>query len=121
RDIAALWRRAKEFDDGGSASLDQIAAQTGSDADAACLADAICDPGPAHGYSDEGYRRIVALSRELTMLRGRLDFPLPDLVAEVRRLLGVDVEARAARPISAGWSGTEHLDAFADVVATYAE
>src|SRR6185312_12544839 len=121
RDIAALWRRAREFDDGGSASLDQIAAQAGPDADAACLADAICDPGPAHGYSVEGYRRIVALSRELTMLRGRLDFPLPDLVAEVRRVLGVDVEARAARPISAGWSGTEHLDAFADVVATYAE
>ena len=35
-------------------------------------------------------------------------------------MLGVDAEARAARPPSAGWSGTEHLDAFADVVADYA-
>jgi ATP-dependent DNA helicase UvrD/PcrA len=104
RDIAALWRRAKEFDD-----------------DTACLADAICDPGSAHGYSGEGLRRIVALGRELSWLRGRLDFPLPDLVAEVRRLIGVDIESRAARSVSAGWSGSEHLDAFADVVAAYAE
>ena len=35
-------------------------------------------------------------------------------------MLGVDVEVRAARPVSAGWSGTEHLDAFADVVADFA-
>ena len=104
RDIAALWRRAKEFDD-----------------DSTCLADAICDPGPAHGYSGEGHRRIVALGRELSGLRGRLDFPLPDLVAEVRRLIGVDIEVRACRSVSAGWSGSEHLDAFADVVAAYAE
>ena len=34
-------------------------------------------------------------------------------------MLGVDAEARAARPPSVGWSGTEHLDAFADVVADY--
>ena len=37
----------------------------------------------------------------------------------MRRVLGVDTEARAARPPSAGWSGTEHLDRFADVVADY--
>lgn len=45
---------------------------------------------------------------------------LPDLVAEVRRVLGVDVEARAGMPVAAGWSGTEQLDAFVDVVADYA-
>ena len=33
---------------------------------------------------------------------------------------GVDTEVRAARPVSSGWSGTEHLDAFADVVADFA-
>jgi DNA helicase-2/ATP-dependent DNA helicase PcrA len=67
----------------------------------------------------EGHRRITAMGRELTALRGHLAHPLPDLVAEVRRVLGVDAEARAARPPSAGWTGTEHLDAFADVVADY--
>ncbi|MGE2713220.1 ATP-dependent helicase [Mycolicibacterium litorale] len=128
RDIAALWRRAVEIDDTGTAGPEagpdaeaaQIVAQAAPDADAACLADAICDPGPADRYSPEGYRRIVALGRELTSLRGHLGMPLPDLVAEVRRVLGVDAEARAGMPVSAGWSGTEHLDAFVDVVADYA-
>ena len=54
------------------------------------------------------------------MLRSHLGHPLPDLVAEVRRLLGVDCEVRAAQ-LGTGWTGTEQLDAFADVVAGYAE
>lgn len=123
RDIAALWRRASDFYDdlADAPSLEHIVALAASDADEACLADAICDPGPANGYSDEGYRRIVALGRELVGLRSRLGLPLPDLVAEVRRVLGIDTEARAAAPVSAGWSGTEQLDAFADEVAAYAD
>ena len=122
RDIAALWRRAVELDDRPTVdtTTEQIVAQAAADADAACLADAICDPGPAHAYSAAGHRRIVALDRELTALRAHLSHPLPDLVAEVRRVLGVDTEVRAARPVAAGWSGTEHLDAFADVVADFA-
>jgi DNA helicase-2/ATP-dependent DNA helicase PcrA len=122
RDIAALWRRAVELDDRPThdATTEQIVAQAAADADAACLADAICDPGPAKAYSPAGHSRIVALGRELTALRAHLSHPLPDLVAEVRRVLGVDTEVMAARPVAAGWSGTEHLDAFADVVADFA-
>ncbi len=92
----------------------------GPDADAACLADAIGDPGPAASYSAAGYQRITALAAELSALRGHLGHPLPDLVAEVRRVLGVDCEVRAAAG-HRGWAGAEHLDAFADVVAGYAE
>lgn len=123
RDLAALWRRAVEFDTRPSdlGTTEQIVVQAAPDADAPCLADAICDPGPADRYSEQGHRRIVALGRELTALRAHLDFPLPDLVAEVRRVLGVDTEVRAKQPVSAGWVGTEHLDRFADVVASYAE
>jgi DNA helicase-2/ATP-dependent DNA helicase PcrA len=122
RDIAALWRRAVELDDGPTrnAGTELIVAQAAADADAACLADAICDPGPANAYSAAGHARIVALGRELTALRAHLTHPLPDLVAEVRRVLGLDAEVRAARPVASGWSGTEHLDAFADVVADVA-
>ncbi|AFM16219.1 DNA/RNA helicase, superfamily I [Mycolicibacterium chubuense NBB4] len=122
RDVAALWRRAVTLDGtgSGSATAAGVAAQIGPDADEACLADAICDPGAPESYSPEGYARIVSLGRELTGLRGHLDSPLPDLVAEVRRILGIDAEVRAARPVSAGWSGTEHLDAFGDVVADFA-
>jgi DNA helicase II / ATP-dependent DNA helicase PcrA len=122
RDIAALWRRAVDLDDRPTRDVttEQIVAQAAADADAACLADAICDPGPADAYSAAGHRRIVALGRELTALRAHLTHPLPELVAEVRRMLGLDAEVRAARPVSSGWSGTEHLDRFADVVADVA-
>lgn len=123
RDVAALWRRAVQLDDIGPAgpgeATERIVAQVAPDADTACLADAICDPGAAEAYSPAGHARIVALSRELSALRAHLDCPLPELVAEVRRLLGVDAEVRAAQPVSAGWSGTEHLDAFGDVVADF--
>jgi DNA helicase-2/ATP-dependent DNA helicase PcrA len=124
RDISALWRRAVELIDAvtpaAASATERIVASAAPDADAPCLADAICDPGPAAAYSTNGYQRIVALSRELTALRGHLDHQLPDLVAEVRRVLGVDAEVRAAQPVSAGWTGTEHLDAFSDVVADFA-
>ncbi len=122
RDIAALWRRAVELDGRTTreTTTEQIVAQAAADADAACLADAICDPGSAERYSATGYRRVVALGRELTALRAHLTHALPDLVAEVRRVLGVDTEVRAAMPVTSGWSGAEHLDAFADVVADFA-
>ncbi|MDT5364460.1 MAG: ATP-dependent helicase UvrD/PcrA [Mycobacterium sp.] len=123
-DVTALWRRAVELDHSGRAadhaSVAEIVASAAPDADSACLADAIGHPGPVDRYSPEGHRRIVALARELTVLRAQLHHPLPDVVAEVRRMLGVDAEVRAARMVSAGWSGTEHLDAFTDVVADFA-
>lgn len=129
RDLAALWRRALALVDGASGaalspeSVAMAANSASSGADTACLADAISDPGPAGSYSAVGYRRIGALARELSTLRGRLGHSLPDLVAEVRRVLGVDGEVRAAAwgAGSAGWVGTEHLDTFADVVADYVE
>jgi DNA helicase-2/ATP-dependent DNA helicase PcrA len=124
RDVAALWQRAVALDGGQAArtgdTAERIAEAAGPQADAAGLADALADPGPASGYSAEGYRRIAALAEELSVLRSHLGHPLPDLVAEVRRLLGVDCEVRAALP-AAGWTGTEQLDAFADVVSSYAE
>ncbi|MEW5808700.1 MAG: UvrD-helicase domain-containing protein [Actinomycetota bacterium] len=122
-DLVALWRRAMALDDAPTAergTSEHIVSQLGPEADTACLADAVCDPGPAAAYSPDGYARIADLGRELTALRAHLDGALPELVAEVRRVLGVDAEARAARPVSAGWSGTEHLDAFSDVVADFA-
>lgn len=116
RDLAALWRRAVLLDGQRPAavSAQQIVAAA-ADPDTACLADALADPGPAEAYSAEGYRRITALSAELVRLRGFLAHPVTDLVAEVRRVLGVDAEVLAAG------AGTEHLDRFADVVAHYAD
>lgn len=121
RDIAALWRRAASLGAPADASSARsIAMASGPDVDTACLADAISDPGPADAYSTAGYQRITALAAELSALRGHLGHSLPDLVAEVRRTLGIDCEVRAAAGHT-GWAGAEHLDAFADVVAGYAE
>ncbi|CAJ1507414.1 ATP-dependent helicase [[Mycobacterium] holstebronense] len=124
-DLAALWRRAAELarpeQSSASVSAAEIAATARSDSETACLADALADPGPAGRYSAVGYRRIVMLAEELTLLRGHLWHPLPDLVAEVRRVLGLDCEVLAAQPVVASAAGTEQLDAFADVVAGYAE
>lgn len=124
-DLAALWRRARALIGTPAitemATPESVALAAGADADTACLADAIFDPGPADGYSAVGYERINSLASELTALRGHLDHSLPDLVAEVRRILGVDCEVRARAAVSGEWAGTEHLDAFADVVAGYAE
>ena len=55
------------------------------------------------------------------MLRSHLGHPLPDLVAEVRRLLGVDCRGTGGTARRPEWAGTEQLDAFADVVSGYAE
>jgi DNA helicase II / ATP-dependent DNA helicase PcrA len=143
RDIAALWRRAvaiasaaepgaagrhhqAESIDGGQVArtgetAEGIAEAAGPAGDTGALADAIADPGPASDYSAAGHRRIVALAEELRVLRGHLGHPLPDLVGEVRRLLGVDCEVRAAMPPGSGWTGTEQLNAFGEVVSGYAE
>jgi DNA helicase II / ATP-dependent DNA helicase PcrA len=123
RDIAALWRRARELGgehSGEVSSPESIAIAAGSDLDTGCLADAISDPGPAAGYSAAGYQRINALAGELSALRGHLGRSLPDLVAEVRRVLGIDCEVRALGS-EGTWCGAAHLDAFSDVVAAYAE
>ncbi|WP_328363817.1 ATP-dependent helicase [Mycobacterium sp. NBC_00419] len=122
-DIAALWRRAVTLDGQRPAAVspEQIIAAAAPDADTASLADALADPGSAGAYSEDGYRRITQMADELSRLRTLLGNPVTELVAEVRRTLGVDVEARAARPVAAGWSGAEHLDRFADVVASYTQ
>src|SRR5690606_10813495 len=114
-DLAALWRRARELatpQDGSplDVAVAEQAQMTG-------LVDAIDGPGPADGYSEEGYRRIRALSRELAALRSRLDQTLPELVADIERTMLLDVEA-VARP---GSVGRVHLDAFAYVVTEFAE
>lgn len=115
-DLAALWRRAVSLDRGRPrASTPEEIIAAAADPDTASLADAIADPGPAEAYSAEGYRRIGALDVELARLRGYLANPVNDLVSEVRRVIGIDAEVRAAG------GGTEHLDRFADVVARYAE
>ncbi|MBF6318885.1 ATP-dependent helicase [Nocardia cyriacigeorgica] len=130
-DLSALAERARELSIGrGSAATGDITDGAAlavalrevapEPAEQAGLADAIADPGPAEQYSPDGYRRIVALGRELAALRERSGQPLTELVADVERTIGVGVETQARRAMSGAGAGREHLDAFAEVVAGYA-
>ncbi|QCQ91945.1 ATP-dependent helicase [Rhodococcus sp. SGAir0479] len=132
-DLRALWRRAGELGIrtgyGTSGAVTDAAALgdalgsalPGEHAEQAGLADALADPGPAQRYSESGYVRICALAAELASLRERLGQPLTELVAEVERVIGIGIEAQARTRIGdVGGAGREHLDAFADVVAGYA-
>ncbi|MUM16543.1 ATP-dependent helicase [Mycobacterium sp. CBMA271] len=109
-DLAVLWRRATAFGRG-------VADVSGEEADIPCLADAVSDPGAAEQYSPEGWTRLTALRRELSALRTRLGMPLTDLIAEVQRVLALDVELVAGQ--RAG--GLDQLRAFTDVAAGFAE
>lgn len=122
-DLAALWERARELVPPlparhGPLPPAELAlgALPGEQAEQAGLVDALDDPGPPEQYSAAGFARIQRLARELSWLRSRASAPLPDLVADVERVLLLDVET-AARP---GPAGRAHLDAFADVVADFA-
>jgi DNA helicase-2/ATP-dependent DNA helicase PcrA len=123
-DLEALARRSRglagrhpvgEYTDPLDALRAAVAEAVTVEDDLATLVDALSDPGPAEGYSVDGYRRLTALAGELQRLRGRLTQPLTDLVADVERTIGLDVEAAVA-----GGEGRAHLDAFADVVADVA-
>ncbi len=104
--------------DGGSAADRLRAALARGTADERLagngLLDAIADPGPPQAYSALGYRRIAALARELRRLRSFLSAPLPDLLAQVERTTGLDVEALLMP------DGRAHLDALAQVAAKVA-
>ncbi|NNG34172.1 ATP-dependent helicase [Nakamurella sp. DB0629] len=96
------------------AALAEAAAGAREIDDAVSLVDAIADPGPPQAYSPAGYRRLQRLAADLRALRTRLDQPLSELLIDVERTIGLDMEVAAAGP-----EGRSHLDAFAAVVADF--
>ena len=123
RDLVALHRRARSIarsrrqlvgDDEPEITVDAL--------DEATLVEALADLGPAQAYSAEGYARLRAYGMELALLRYRLDQSLPELIADIERTIGLDVEVA----VRAGRDGTGdaglargHLDALGDVAARF--
>jgi DNA helicase-2/ATP-dependent DNA helicase PcrA len=107
---------------GGSVKDDDALAQAVTDltAEQGSLVEALDDLGPAAAYSAPGYARFGSLAAELRTLRGHVDRPLPDLVGEIERVLGLDVEV-AAQPWRDPAAARADLDAFADAAATFAD
>ena len=87
--------------------------------DQGSLVEALDDLGSAAAYSFAGYGRMAALAAELRALRAHAGRPLAELVTEVERTLGLDIEV-ASRPGADPAAARADLDAFADAAAAFA-
>jgi DNA helicase II / ATP-dependent DNA helicase PcrA len=132
RDLVALGRRSRWLARAADRSADQNGTQPGVPdadvmrqavtdltADPGSLVEALDDLGDPRAYSAAGHARLAALGTELRALRGHVGRPLPELVAEVERVLGLDIEV-AARPGADPAGSHADLDAFADAAAAFA-
>ncbi len=132
QDLVALGGRARALARGETGQASQEPAERpviGDDhltravadftAEAGSLVEALDDLGGPADYTGEGYPRLQALAAELRALRRHVGRPLPELVTEVERALGLDVEV-AARPGSSQAAARADLDAFADAAAAFA-
>ncbi|MFI5843549.1 UvrD-helicase domain-containing protein [Catenuloplanes sp. NPDC051500] len=121
RDLVALHRRAQNLARERASGADDDDNPVIDPLDEATLIEALADLGLPQQFSAEGYHRLHAYAGELALLRDRLDQPLPDLVADVERTIGLDVEV-AVRASAAGDAGLAraHLDALGDVAARFA-
>ncbi|MDI6099639.1 ATP-dependent DNA helicase [Actinoplanes sp. NEAU-A12] len=124
RDLVALHRRSRAIAaaraaaaGGAGADPEQV---TTDRLDDATLVEAMADLGSPRQYSAEGHRRLQEYGRELAALRRRLDQPLPDLLADIERTIGLDVEV-AVRGWAAGDAGLArgHLDALGEAATRY--
>jgi DNA helicase-2/ATP-dependent DNA helicase PcrA len=102
--------------DGGGGPAGLVQPDAVDDGSVVEALDSLGDPGR---YSPVGYARLTALAVELRELRARAGQPLPDLVADVERTLGLAVEV-AARPDRDAATARAHSDRFADVAADFA-
>ncbi len=132
RDLVALGRRSRALAalartpararvaSADSPDPDVLAqAVTDFTADPGSLVEALDDIGEPAAYSAVGYGRLSALAAELRALRGHVARPLPELVGEVERTLGLDIEV-SARPDGDPAASHADLDAFADAAAAFA-
>ncbi len=130
-DLVSLHRRARELARHTAAVIDrhlQHGAEQPEKADqpqkaadterlTPSLIEALDDLGDPHRYSDVGFARLSACGAELRRLRRRLDLALPDLIEEIERASGLDIEV-ASRPGN-GDLGRANLDRFADEAARF--
>ncbi|HEX3337477.1 MAG TPA: UvrD-helicase domain-containing protein [Jatrophihabitans sp.] len=116
-DLAALRDRARYLARGDGPRPEGQGAAPPAEDDQVSIIEALDDLGLPQRYSAEGLRRLTALSHELRRLRRRVSGSLPELIAEVERVSGVDIEV-LARPDRAQ-VGRVHLDRFLDEAARF--
>jgi DNA helicase II / ATP-dependent DNA helicase PcrA len=96
RDLATLGRWAHELIRPSAEPVSDAAAEPDPDeVDERSIIDALDDLPPRGWLSSDAHLRLARLAGELRSLRSRLAQPLPDLVADVVRTTGLDVEVLA--------------------------
>ncbi|MBF8194251.1 ATP-dependent helicase [Nonomuraea sp. K274] len=71
-------------------------------------------------FSPLARTRLVALAHELRHLRAHTAQPLPDLIMEVERRLGLDIEVAARSGTVGAFAARADLDAFLDAASRFA-
>ncbi|MEV0389875.1 ATP-dependent DNA helicase [Nonomuraea sp. NPDC050643] len=71
-------------------------------------------------FSPLARTRLVALAQELRQLRAHTAQPLPDLITEVERKLGLDIEVAARSGTAGAFAARADLDAFLDAASRFA-
>ena len=118
RDLVALGRRARQLAAAVRGAAVDRSLAVDPDIEGSVV-DALDDLGDPAAYSAAGYVRLGALRAELRALRQRLDQPLPDLLADIERTIGLDVEVAVRRPAEQELA-RGHLDALLDIAADFA-
>ena len=118
RDIAALGRWARRSAPARRETAGAADAEP-DEVDETSIIDALDDLPPSGWLSEPGRARMARLAAELRALRGRLAQPLPDLVGDVIRTTGLDVEVLVGA--AAGTARRASLDRFIEVAADFAE
>jgi DNA helicase-2/ATP-dependent DNA helicase PcrA len=123
-DLVALGHRARHLAAAADLPADgpadvMAAAVSDLTRDSGSLVEALDDLGSPDYYTSAGYARMTSLAGELRMLRGHVGRPLAELVTEIERTLGLDIEV-ASRPGTDPAAARADLDAFADAAAAFA-
>ncbi|GII93046.1 ATP-dependent helicase [Sinosporangium siamense] len=71
-------------------------------------------------YSPVARVRLLALAHELRTMRAHTGQPLPDLITEVERRMGLDIEVAARGGTAGAFAARADLDAFLDAAARFA-
>jgi DNA helicase II / ATP-dependent DNA helicase PcrA len=122
RDLVGLHRRSRELAQSRSPGGPDEETIMTDRLDDATLTEALDDLGDPERFSDLGYARLAAYGRELRELRARLDQPIGDLIADIERTTGLDVEVAVRANAQGGDSGLAraHLDTLGEVAARFA-
>ncbi|MFF5206870.1 UvrD-helicase domain-containing protein [Streptosporangium sp. NPDC000396] len=128
-DLKELGERARElnrenWDDGPTAEdpLDQVVADLAEERGS--LVDALDElpdrPEWQDRFSPLARVRLLAMAQELRILRAHTGQPLPDLITEIERRLGLDIEVTARGTAVGVFAARADLDAFQDAAARFA-